>query len=80
MFLKSNISQSGETGAQAVNKNHGETFPQKNTRREEEEMCCVSKFSRTVQGNIFMTFTHMHISNLLKAFDKLYGNAMITHK
>ena len=42
----------GETGAQAVNKNHGETFPRENIRWEEEEMCCVSKFSRTVQENM----------------------------
>ena len=25
--------------------------------------------------HVFMTFTHMHISNVLKAFDKLYVNA-----
>ena len=35
---------------------------------------------RELTLHIFMTFTHMHISNVLKAFDKLYVNAMITHK
>ena len=40
-----------ETGAQVVNKNHGETFPRKNTGWEEEEMCCVFKSSRPVKKN-----------------------------
>jgi hypothetical protein len=28
----------GDTGAQVVNKNHGDTFPRENTRWEEEEI------------------------------------------
>ena len=40
-----------ETGAQVVNKNHGEIFPRENTRWEEGEMCCVFKFSRPVKKN-----------------------------
>ena len=40
-----------ETGATVVNKNHRETFPKENTRWEEEEMCCVFKFSRPVKKN-----------------------------
>ena len=40
-----------ETGAQVVNKNHGEIFPRENTRWEEGEMCCVLKCSRPVKKN-----------------------------
>ena len=40
-----------ETGAQVVNKNHGEISPRENTRWEEGEMCCVFKFSRPVKKN-----------------------------
>ena len=40
-----------DRSTQVVNKNHGETFPRENTRWEEEEMCCVFKFSRPVQEN-----------------------------
>ena len=40
-----------ETGAQVVNKNHGEIFPRENARWEEGEMCCVFKFSRPAMKN-----------------------------
>jgi hypothetical protein len=40
-----------ETVAQVVNRNHGEIYPRENTRWEEEEKCCVFKFSRPVKEN-----------------------------
>jgi hypothetical protein len=48
MFLaflsaEKSASPSGETGAQVVNKNHGDTFPRENTRWEEEEIVVYTK-------------------------------------
>ena len=44
-------SQSGETGAQVVNKNHGDTFPREMPDGKRKKLCWVFKLSRPVQEN-----------------------------
>ena len=55
MFLaflsaEKSASPSGETGAQVVNKNHGDTFPRENTRWEEEEIVVCVQVLTTCSG------------------------------
>ena len=55
MFLaflsaQKSASQSGETGAQVVNNNHGDTCPRENTRWEEEEIVLCVQVLTTCSG------------------------------
>ena len=45
------VSQSGETGAQVVSKNHGNIFPRENIRWEEEEIVLCVQVLTTYSGN-----------------------------